>query len=67
MSFMDELTVSLKEGSEVEIQDMDIGVSEEVIAFEIEGMIRGVDDDLLATVAGKTLQPTEITFELVDG
>ena len=64
---MDEITIRLEDGSEVELQRINIGVAEGVIAFDVEGVIRGLDEDILESVAGKSLKPAEITFEVANG
>ncbi|WP_435158887.1 hypothetical protein [Haladaptatus sp. DFWS20] len=59
---MAEIVVQLEEQPELEVDHLDIGVEQEVIAFDITGTIRDIDDDLLAELTDKTLRPTEIHF-----
>ena len=59
---MAELVVHLEEQPELELDSLDVGVEEDVIAFDITGTIRDIDDDLLAELANETLRPTEIHF-----
>ena len=59
---MAEFVVHLEEQPELEIDHLDVGVEQDVIAFDITGTIRDIDDDLLAELANETLQPTEIHF-----
>lgn len=66
---MADIVVSLGEGAELELQVVDVGVAdnEEVLAFTIEGVIRGLDSDLLERLIGKKVLPTEIHFEVQGG
>ncbi|WP_458191071.1 hypothetical protein [Haladaptatus sp. NG-WS-4] len=54
--------VRLDEQPELELDTLDVGVEQDVIAFDIPGTIRDIDDDLLAELADSTLRPTEIHF-----
>ncbi len=45
---MAELVVHLEEQTDLEIDHLDVGVEEDVIAFDVAGKIRDVDDGLLA-------------------
>lgn len=62
---MNEIVVELGE-ADVELQTIDIGVADDTIAFNIEGTIGDIDDDVLAAVSGKSLSPTEIHFEVAN-
>lgn len=64
---MEELTVQLKGGTEVDLREVSVGVADDVIAFEIEGLIRGLDRETLDAVANKDLEPTEIRFAVTEG
>ncbi|SIR92602.1 hypothetical protein SAMN05421858_4590 [Haladaptatus litoreus] len=59
---MAEFVVQLDEQPELEVDHLDVGVEEDVIAFDITGTIRDVDDELLAELTDTTLRPTEIHF-----
>ena len=59
---MAEIVVCLEEQPELEVDHLDVGVEEDVIAFDITGTIRDIDDELLAELANETLRPTEIHF-----
>jgi hypothetical protein len=54
--------VRLEDQPKLELDTLDVGIKEDAIAFDIIGTIRDIDDDLLAELANKTLQPTEIHF-----
>ena len=59
---MAEIVVCLEEQPELEVDHLDVGVEKDVIAFDITGTIRDIDDELLAELTDKTLRPTEIHF-----
>lgn len=61
-----DIVVPLGEEVELDLQTVDIGIADkqEVLAFTIEGVLRGLDSDLLETVAGTELVPTEIHFRI---
>lgn len=61
---MSEIVVSLGGRTELELKTVDIGTADEgeVLAFTIEGLVRGVDSALLNQFVGKTVVPTEIHF-----
>ena len=61
---MEEIVVRLDEESEVELTDVDVGVADGVIAFDLTGIIRGVDETQMADFAKKDLVPTELHFSL---
>ncbi|GAA0250205.1 hypothetical protein ACFFQF_32275 [Haladaptatus pallidirubidus] len=63
---MAEFVVHLEDQAELELDNLDVGVEEDVIAFDITGTIRDIDDDLLADLADTTLTPTEVHFALTD-
>jgi hypothetical protein len=63
---MAEFVVQLEEQPELELDTLDIGVEENLIAFDITGTIRDIDDDLLAELANETVRPTEIHFTTDD-
>lgn len=61
-----DIVVSLTEDVELNLQTVDIGTADEgdVIAFTIEGTLRGLNSDLVETVVGKNIIPTEIHFRI---
>jgi hypothetical protein len=59
---MAEFVVRLEEQPELELDTLDVGVEEDIIAFDMTGTIRDIDDDLLGELANETLQLTEIHF-----
>jgi hypothetical protein len=63
---MADLVVCLEEQPDLELDHLDVGVEQDVIAFDISGTIRNIDDDLLTDLADTTLTPTEIHFALTD-
>ncbi|WP_266082854.1 hypothetical protein [Haladaptatus caseinilyticus] len=54
--------VRLDDHPKLELDNLDVGVEEDVIAFDVTGTIRGLDKDLLDTLTDTTLRPTEIHF-----
>lgn len=60
---MDEFVVDLRDDDGIELRRIDIGTADDVIAFEVEGVIRGIDEDVLEAISEKDLVPTEIRFE----
>lgn len=63
---MAEFVVHLEEQAELELDTLDVGVKEDVIAFDMTGTIRDIDNDLLTELADTTLRPTEIHFATAD-
>lgn len=61
-----DLVVSVGEDIELDLQTVDIGTANEgdVLAFTIDGVLRGLDSELLETVLGKDVVPTEIHFRI---
>lgn len=62
---MKELVVRLDD-DRVELDRIDVGVEEGVIAFEVEGVVRGVDEDVLEALRGRHVRPLEVRFEAVE-
>lgn len=63
---MADIVVSFDEETELELTAVDIGRAEEddVIAFTVEGVIRGLDSELVQQFIGKEIVPTEIHFRV---
>ena len=66
---MADIVVSLDEHTELDLQTVDIGTAgdendEEVLAFTVKGIVRGIDSDLLKRFVGKSVTPTEIHFRV---
>lgn len=49
--------------SRVNLRDIAVDATDDAITFEAEGVIRGVDPDVLAAIAGSHCLPTAVTFE----
>lgn len=66
---MADIVVSFGEETELELTAVDIGRAEEddVIAFTVEGVLRGLDSDLVQQFIGKEVVPTEIHFRVESG
>ena len=63
---MRELVICLDQATTLELETVDIEVADESIAFDIDGVIRGLDEDALSAVGGKSLTPTKIHFAVTD-
>ncbi|RBI59689.1 hypothetical protein DMJ13_21390 [halophilic archaeon] len=63
---MVDFVVHLEEQAILELNHLNVGVEQDLIAFDISGTIQGIDDELLAEMAGTTLIPTEIHFVSTD-
>ena len=61
---MTEIVVRLDEQTNIELDSLDVGVEQDVIAFDITGTIRDINDDLLAELTDTPLHPTEIHFTI---
>lgn len=63
---MADIVVSLGENTELDLDTVDIGTTDdgEVLAFTIEGIVRGLNSDLLEEFVGKSVSPTEIRFRV---
>lgn len=63
---MVDVVVSLKNGAELDLTAVDIGTADgdEVLAFTVEGLIHGLESDLMETFVGKSVVPTEIHFRI---
>ncbi|MCO8244686.1 MULTISPECIES: hypothetical protein [unclassified Haladaptatus] len=63
---MTEFVVEIDDHPKLELDNLDVGVEEDVIAFDVTGTIRDLDDDLLDALTDKTLRPTEVHFTTDD-
>lgn len=65
-SIMADIVVSFGENTELDFQTVDIGTADdgEVLAFTIEGVVKGLDSELLEQFVGKSIVPTEIHFRV---
>lgn len=63
---MADIVVSFEEETELELTEVDIGKAEDdnVLAFTVEGVIRGLESDLVQQLIGKEVVPTEIHFRV---
>lgn len=63
---MVDVVVSLDDGAELTLTAVDVGTTDgdEVLAFTIEGIIRELESELMKTIAGKSLVPTEVHFRV---
>lgn len=63
---MTDIVVSLDQGAELELRAVDVGTTDEddTLAFTVEGVIRGLESDLLEKFVGKDMVPSEIHFEV---
>ena len=63
---MTDIVIQFEEQAELELNDVDIGVEQDVLAFDVSGTIRGLDDGLLEELAGSSLHPTKVHFAKTD-
>lgn len=63
---MADIVVSFGEETELELTAVDIGRAEDddILAFTVEGVIRGLDSELVQQFIGKEIVPTEIHFRV---
>lgn len=63
---MVDIVISLDDGAELELTAVDIGTTdgEGIVAFTVEGLIRGLEADLMEMFSGKSAIPTEIRFRI---
>lgn len=61
-----DLVVSLSEETELDLETVEIGTADDgtVLAFTIEGIVRGLDSSLIQKFVGKDVIPTEIHFSV---
>ena len=64
---MEEIVIDLSGAHSLELDSIDVEVSNETLSFTAEGVIQGIDDETLDSVRGKSLTPTEVHFAVADG
>ena len=64
---MEEFVIDLAGAHSLELNSIDVEVSNETLSFTAKGVIQGIDDEILETVRGKSLTPTEVHFAVADG
>lgn len=60
---MSELCLRFGKDQDIELDEVDIGVADGVIAFDVSGRIVGLDEATLSQVAGEEWVPTELRIE----
>lgn len=60
---MESIRVQFDGGTGLELDEVDIGVADSVVAFDVSGRIVGLDEPTLGQVAGRQWVPTEIVLE----
>lgn len=60
---MDDVCIRFGEEQEVELDEVDVGVANGVVAFDVTGRIVGLDETLLSQLAGTEWVPTELRIE----
>ena len=60
---MGELCLRFDEGQDIELDEVDIGVADGVIAFDVSGRITGLDETTLRKVAGEEWMPVELRMK----
>ena len=63
---MGEIRIGFGENAQIDLEEVDVGVADGVVAFDVSGRITGFDDDTVDRLAGKRLIPTELTLETRD-
>lgn len=63
---MGEIHIEFGKDQEIELDEIDIGVADGVIAFDVTGRITGLDESTVSQVAGKRLVPTDLYLEPQD-
>lgn len=63
ISSMAELCIRFGEEQDIELDEVDIGVADGVIAFDVSGRIVGLDKTTLNQAAGKEWVPIELRME----
>lgn len=61
---MEYIRIEFGENEDVELDEVDIGVADSVVAFDVSGRILGLDEDTISQLAGKRLVPTELRLEV---
>lgn len=62
----DRITINFDDTADLEIETLDIGVGDGVLAFDITGQIANIPDDKLVSLQDKNLEPTELVFTVTD-
>ena len=60
------ITINFDDTADLEIETLDIGVADGVLAFDITGRIANIPDDKLVSLQDKELEPAELTFTVAD-
>ncbi|QSW97641.1 hypothetical protein [Haloterrigena alkaliphila] len=60
---MAELCLRFGGYQDIKLDEIDIGVADGVIAFDVSGRIVNLDEAVLSQVAGKEWKPTELRME----
>lgn len=58
-----EYTIRLQDGAELELTEVGVATKKDQIAFSIEGRLKDIDEDLMESFHGQTLQPAAVTFK----
>lgn len=63
---MVDIVISFGDETKLELTRVDIGRADDdnVLAFTVEGLIRGLESDLVQQFIGKEVVPTEIRFRV---
>jgi hypothetical protein len=57
-----EIALRLEDGAHLELTDIGVSTTDEIISFSIDGRIMNVEDDVLEQFSGKRITPVEIVF-----
>jgi hypothetical protein len=60
---MSEIQLDLEEAQEILLDDVDVGVAGDTLAFDVTGRIVGLDESVVGRLAGDELVPVSVTFK----
>lgn len=60
------IVINLAESADLEIDVLDVGVADGVLAFDVSGRIENVPDGQLDDLAGATLEPSTLALTVAD-
>ncbi|WP_227380683.1 hypothetical protein [Haladaptatus halobius] len=57
-----DIALRLQDGAQLELTDIGVSTTDEMISFSIDGRITNVEDEVLKQFSGKHVTPVEIVF-----
>ena len=61
-----EVEIRLDENPQLELQHVSVDTQDDTVAFDIRGVIRDIDEDLLTILAGKQLTPVAVSVRATE-